>query len=48
VNPNDRQRVVGVVSLEDLLQARSRDLQEERTRERVLRVRRPRPLRVKV
>ena len=42
VNPNDRQRVVGVVSLEDLLRARSRDLQEERFRERVLRVRRPR------
>jgi len=48
VNPNDRQRVVGVVSLEDLLQARSRDLQEERTRERVLRVRRPRARRIKV
>jgi chloride channel protein, CIC family len=48
VNSNDRERVVGAVSLEDLLQARSRDLQEERARERVLRVRRPRARRVKV
>lgn len=47
VNANDRQRVMGAVSLEDLLRARSRDLQEERVRERVLRVRRPRR-RVKV
>jgi chloride channel protein, CIC family len=34
-------KVVGMVSLEDLLQARTRDLQEERKRERVLRVRLP-------
>jgi H+/Cl- antiporter ClcA len=34
-------KLVGIVSLEDLLQARTRDLQEERKRERVLRVRLP-------
>jgi chloride channel protein, CIC family len=32
---------VGMVSLDDLLKARNRNLQEERTRERVLRLRMP-------
>jgi CBS-domain-containing membrane protein len=34
-------RVVGMVSLEDLLHARGRSLTEERSRERVLRIRLP-------
>jgi CBS domain-containing protein len=36
-----RAKLAGIVSLEDLLRARSRNLNEERTRERVLRVRIP-------
>ncbi len=39
-NATDR-RVVGMVSLEDLLHARARNLTEERSRERVLRIRLP-------
>lgn len=39
-NPEDR-KLVGMVSLEDLLQARTRSLSEERDRERVLRIRLP-------
>lgn len=38
VDPGDPTRVIGVVSLDDLLQARSRNLDEERIRERVLRL----------
>jgi CBS domain-containing protein len=41
VNSNQERRVVGMVSLEDMLHARSRSLTEERTRERVLRIRLP-------
>ena len=37
----DQGRLVGMVSLEDLLNARARNLTEERTRERVLRLRLP-------
>jgi CBS domain-containing protein len=37
----DERRVVGMVSLEDLLHARARNLTEERSRERVLRIRLP-------
>ncbi len=39
-NAEDR-RIVGMVSLEDLLHARARNLTEERSRERVLRIRLP-------
>ena len=35
------QRIVGMVSLNDLLRARTRNLEDERARERVLRVRMP-------
>jgi chloride channel protein, CIC family len=38
---DEEQRLVGMVSLDDLLKARSRNLQEERARERVLRLRTP-------
>jgi CIC family chloride channel protein len=41
VNRGDEKRLRGIVSLEDLLRARSRDFEEERTRERVLRLRLP-------
>jgi CBS domain-containing protein len=41
VKREDQQQLVGLVSLEDLLQARTRKLNEERTRERVLRIRLP-------
>jgi CBS domain-containing protein len=34
-------KLAGIVSLEDLLHARTRNLDEERTRERVLRIRLP-------
>ena len=36
VESEDRPKVVGMVSLNDLLRARSRSLEEERRRERVL------------
>jgi chloride channel protein, CIC family len=48
VNPGNPQRLLGTVSLDDLLRARSRNLEEERARERVLRLRRPLARRVKV
>jgi chloride channel protein, CIC family len=38
---DEDQHLVGMVSLDDLLKARSRNLQEERARERVLRLRTP-------
>src|SRR5262245_58842670 len=41
VDRNNPQKVVGMISLSDLLRARSRDLEEERKRERVLRLRLP-------
>jgi CBS domain-containing protein len=41
VKSSQERRVVGMVSLEDMLHARTRSLIEERTRERVLRIRLP-------
>jgi CBS domain-containing protein len=41
VNTAEGRKLVGIVSLEDLLRARSRNLTEERHRERVLRLRLP-------
>ncbi len=41
VTDRARTKLLGMVSLEDLLRARTRNLREERTRERVLRVRIP-------
>jgi H+/Cl- antiporter ClcA/CBS domain-containing protein len=41
VDNREGRRIVGMVSLEDLLQARARNLTEERSRERVLRIRLP-------
>jgi len=41
VDPDDDKRLQGMVSLNDLLRARSRNLEEERSRERVLRLRMP-------
>jgi chloride channel protein, CIC family len=41
VEPDGEKRLVGMVSLDDLLRARSRNLEEERSRERVLRLRMP-------
>ncbi len=41
VDPADDKRLLGMVSLDDLLRARSRNLEEERARERVLRLRNP-------
>jgi chloride channel protein, CIC family len=38
---DENAHLVGMVSLDDLLQARTRNLQEERARERVLRLRTP-------
>jgi CBS domain containing-hemolysin-like protein len=38
VDRGDGRKLVGIVSLEDLLHARSRNLTEERTRERVLQI----------
>jgi len=35
-NRHDEETVIGLVTLEDLLQARTRHLHEERSRERVL------------
>ncbi len=42
VEPTDRTRLVGLISLTDILRARQRSLDEERVRERVLTVRYPR------
>lgn len=47
-DPGDEKRLVGMVSLNDLLHARSRNLEEERARERVLRLRMPLRRRVQV
>lgn len=44
----DEKRLLGMVSLEDLLRARTRNLEEERARERVLRLRMPLRRRVQV
>jgi CIC family chloride channel protein len=41
VDREDEKRLQGMVSLEDLLRARGRNLEEERTRERILRLRMP-------
>ena len=41
VERKDKTKLLGLISLEDLLRARTRNLQEERTRERVLRIRVP-------
>jgi CBS domain-containing protein len=41
VDPQDEKRLLGMVALDDLLRARSRSLEEERARERVLRLRMP-------
>jgi len=41
VDSEEDRRVVGMISLEDLLRARARNLTEERSRERVLRIRLP-------
>ena len=41
VDPSDDKRLLGMISLDDLLRARSRNLEEERARERVLRLRMP-------
>jgi CIC family chloride channel protein len=41
IDPEDGNKLVGMISLEDLLSGRARTLTEERNRERVLRVRMP-------
>jgi CBS domain-containing protein len=41
VDREDPKRLLGMVSLDDLLRARGRNLEEERARERVLRLRLP-------
>jgi CBS domain-containing protein len=41
VDNSENRKIVGMVSLEDLLRARTRNLAEERSRERILRVRLP-------
>ncbi|HLJ16442.1 MAG TPA: chloride channel protein [Bryobacteraceae bacterium] len=41
VERGDERKLVGMISLEDLLRARTHNLDEERTRERVLRIRLP-------
>jgi CBS domain-containing protein len=40
-DPEDEMRLVGMVSLDDLLRARTHNLKEERARERLLRLRMP-------
>ena len=42
VDPEEKHRLLGMVSLDDLLRARRRSFEEERTRERALRFRLPR------
>ena len=42
IDRDDPEHVLGIVSLDDLLRARSRNLEEERARERVLRFHMPR------
>jgi CBS-domain-containing membrane protein len=41
VDRDDETRLLGMVSLDDLLRARGRNLEEERTRERLIRLRMP-------
>ena len=41
LDPQSDQRIVGMISLNDLLRARTRNLEDERARERVLRIRMP-------
>jgi CBS domain-containing protein len=41
LDPEDGHKLVGMISLEDMLSGRARTLTEERTRERVLRLRMP-------
>jgi CBS domain-containing protein len=41
VDSNEKRTMVGMISLDDLLHARARNLSEERTRERVLQIRLP-------
>jgi CBS domain containing-hemolysin-like protein len=41
LDPREEGKLVGMVSLEDLLRARARNLSEERDRERVIRIRLP-------
>jgi CIC family chloride channel protein len=41
VDRHDRSKLLGIISLNDLLRARARNLEEERLRERVLRLRLP-------
>ena len=41
VERDEDRKLVGMISLEDLLHARTRNLTEERSRERVLRIRLP-------
>jgi chloride channel protein, CIC family len=41
VDRGDERKLVGVIGLQDLLSARTRNLVEERDRERVLRIRLP-------
>ena len=41
VDSNEERKLVGMISLDDLLHARARNLSEERTRERVLQIRLP-------
>jgi len=47
LDPNGDGRIVGMVALNDLLHARTRNLEEERARERVLRIRMPFGLKTK-
>lgn len=48
LDPDENEKIVGMVSLNDLLQARTRNLEDERARERVLRIRMPFGRRVKL
>jgi CBS domain-containing protein len=41
VDKEDPRKLIGIISLENLLHARIRNLQEERTKERILRLRLP-------
>ena len=41
VDSGEERRIVGMISLDDLLHARARNLSEERSRERVLHIRFP-------
>jgi len=41
LDPQTERRLVGMISLNDLLRARTQNLEEERSRERVLRIRMP-------